>query len=77
MIIYDKIIQWSDRKKISIMGLKNKYMVTDFEDKMPGKEAKLRVHYNTVPHVGILWDSQRGEVDVKIPEIGHKYTSSK
>lgn len=76
MVFWDKIIRRQDNKRLAISNLKSKYSITDIEDKLPGKEAVIRLYWNTVPHVGYLFDTQRGEVIVKVPDVGEKYVRS-
>lgn len=73
MVFWDKIIRQQDNRRLSISNLKSKYPIADIEDKLPGKEAIIRLYWGTVPHVGYLFDTQRGEVTIKVPNVGEKY----
>lgn len=72
-MFWDKIIRAGNSKRVSIGNLKSKYPTTDIEDKLPGKEAFIKLYWNTVPHVGYLFDTQFGEVAIKVPDIGEKF----
>ena len=76
MVFWDKIIRAKDHKRLSITGLKNKYATVDIDDQLPGTEAVIRLSWNTVPHVGYLFDTQKGQVQVKIPAVGEKFARS-
>lgn len=73
MVLWDKIIRQRDNKRLAINNLKSKYPITDIEDKLLGREVVIRLYWGTVPHVGYLLGTQRGEVAIKVPNIGEKY----
>lgn len=56
--------------------MKNKYPAVDIEDKLPGTEAVIKAYWNTVSHVGYLFDTQKGQALIKIPNIGEKFNHS-
>ncbi|PJF18426.1 hypothetical protein PSACC_01748 [Paramicrosporidium saccamoebae] len=76
VVFWDKIIRRTDGKRLSITGLKNKYPMVDIEDRLPGTTATVKMYWNTVPQVGYLFDTQNGSVEVKIPNIGEKFSAN-
>jgi signal peptidase complex subunit 3 len=76
VVFWDKIIRRTDGKRLSITGLKNKYPLVDIDDQLPGTAAIVKMYWNTVPQVGYLFDTQNGSVEVKIPNIGEKFSSN-
>lgn len=73
MVFWDKIIRADDNKRLAISNLKGKYSVTDVQDKLPGTLAVIKLYWNTVSYVGYLFDTHKGEVSVKIPNVGEKF----
>lgn len=67
IVVWDKIVRARDFHRIDLHGFRAKYAACDIEDKLPGIEAKLKLYWNTVPHVGLLYDSQAGEATVVVP----------
>lgn len=67
IVIWDKIMLAKDFHRLDLHGVKAKYAPCDPQDKLPGTEGRLRLYWNTVPWVGLLTDTQRGEVAITIP----------
>ena len=55
-----------DDYKLVLRNLKNKYNVADLNGKFEGN-AVVKLKYNTMPFVGMLFDSTNGEVQVDFP----------
>lgn len=67
LVLWDRIVRARDFKRIDLHGVKAKYAACDLDDKLPGTEGKVKLYWNTVPHVGLLTTSQAGEAPVVIP----------
>lgn len=72
IVFWDKILTSSNSPRLSITGLRNKYAVVDIDDQLPGSNAQIKLHWNTMPFVGFLGDTRKGHIDVRIPDIGEK-----
>lgn len=67
LVIWDKIIEAKDFHRLDLHGIRAKYPPCDIHDKLPGTEAKLRMRWNTVPWVGLLTDTTKGEATFTVP----------
>lgn len=73
IVIWDRILEKGDSKRISISGMRNKYPVTDITDDLPGTNATISLRWNFVPFVGPLTNGKSEERPFKIPEVGEAF----
>lgn len=73
IVIWDRILQKGDSKRISISGMRNKYPVTDISDNLPGTNATISLRWNFVPFVGPLTNGKSKEKKIMIPEVGEPF----
>ncbi|TPX38064.1 hypothetical protein SmJEL517_g00087 [Synchytrium microbalum] len=68
VVIWDDIIQTPDRAVIKLKRQRGEYVVTDMLNKLSHKKARLSLHYNVIPHVGMLqWFTSDSVVHFEFP----------
>lgn len=60
IVIWDRIIRRTDSHVLALKNIKNKYPITDITGKLRGRWVNLKVCWNTVPNVGVLFDTSNG-----------------
>jgi signal peptidase complex subunit 3 len=76
--VWDRIVTRKDNKRLSISKLRNKYAINDPHELLQysclqiiyscrGQDVILKLYWNTVPHVGALFDTQSGEASASVP----------
>ncbi|KAJ3414107.1 Signal peptidase complex subunit 3 [Chytridiales sp. JEL 0842] len=68
VVIWDDIIQTKDDALISLQGEAPEYLAYDIKPKIRGYKAKLSLHWNIVPHVGVLMTNQGGSASFTFPK---------
>jgi hypothetical protein len=71
VVIWDKILRSRGFHRLDLSGFRSKYLAADVDGElgMSGKEATLKVYWNTMPHVGYLFDTQKGMTSTTIPTV--------
>ncbi|KAI8919876.1 signal peptidase 22kDa subunit [Powellomyces hirtus] len=68
IVIYDDIITSKDDAEIDLRNQLSEYMASDMSHKLAGINATLSLHWNTMPHVGILMADRKGSTPLVFPK---------
>jgi signal peptidase complex subunit 3 len=67
--LWDRIIQRKEDARVSNTARKNKYAFGDITRKFDGRNATFALHWNVMPHVGVLqWGEVSGGQSLVFPE---------
>ncbi|KAJ3044493.1 hypothetical protein HDV00_001920 [Rhizophlyctis rosea] len=69
IVIWDDIIQNKEDALIQFRKKDPEYLASDLSGKLSGINANLSLHYNIIPHVGLLQWNQKGSVPLKFEKI--------
>jgi len=69
MIIWDKIVKRGDERHLQLSRFINKYRIADIKGgDLYSKRVTMKVYWNTVPYIGLLFDSQKGALEFQLPK---------
>lgn len=69
VVVWDRILRSVDaNKRIDLDGFKSKYAISDPSGELIGSKGRLKLYWNTVPQVGWLFDTQKGQIDLEIED---------
>ncbi|KAJ3010551.1 hypothetical protein HKX48_007336 [Thoreauomyces humboldtii] len=68
IVIWDDIITTREDAEIDLRNQLSEYMASDMSNKLAGIEATLSLHWNIMPHVGMLFVDSAGSIPLVFPK---------
>ncbi|KAI8816437.1 signal peptidase 22kDa subunit [Fimicolochytrium jonesii] len=69
IMLWDDIILTKEDTIIELTDQLAEYRATDIQNKLAGVQAKLSLHWNVIPHVGILLTDAAGSAPLTFPKV--------
>ncbi|KAI8593447.1 signal peptidase 22kDa subunit [Geranomyces variabilis] len=69
VVIWDDLITAKEDAEIDLRNQLSEYMTSDMGNKLAGIKANLSLHWNIMPHVGILTKERSGSVPLVFPKV--------